>query len=271
MVQDVLVKSLEMRRAGTTKVPKVTQLWKAKFPRWWIIMIKSRDTYTPEQTEEKEPHQSEEEGIALLNSYRDRLNKNDNLVFLEMFELLITKMSTIETSIRSIKSEQKQVSKRLQQLENNLECFGQTIDEIDEDVENISEMNLKLVETVLKCEDKASSMQKNMESMVSKSLKGEMLVRGFDVNPQLNLRNQVQDFIKAKLKIKKKITVTSVHNIGKKTTSPVWFKLEDPDDALMLLQSAKNLKGKTTRMESRMCYNSFSANQIEKNKHTIGT
>ena len=188
----------------------------------------------------------EDEGIKLLDSYRKRLEENDQTVFLEMFELLITKMANIEKSMMSVQQKQLEVSEKVQQLENSLDYFGQTVDEIGQDFDEIESINMKLTEAVIKCEEEVIKVGANINQLSTTSHKGKFLVFGLDDEDSVDAKESVKKFIKQKLGIddKHNITVTSAHKIGKKPATPIWFKILDPDHVALIFNNVSNLKGK---------------------------
>ena len=201
---------------------------------------KEADHISTEGTEEEE----EDIPVDILDKYKKRLENDDKSVFFDMFQLLITKMSTVQTSIKDMKIKQKQVSEKVAAIERSLEYYAQSMEEMDDDLDGVMNTNIKLVQATVKCEAQIKQLEEKTKQIVKIQNKGSFLVHGLALNGENDCKKQVEEFLKETMEIENDIKVVSAHFIGRKLNSPIWFRVEDVDDVLTILTNSSNLKGK---------------------------
>ena len=208
-----------------------------------------------------------DEVVDVLGRFKKRLDEEDKTVFYDMFELLITKMSTVQAEIKGVKETQSKVSEKFTQIEHALDFYAQSIEEIDADLEDVTNMNVKIVQATLKCDDVMTRMQSSAKMMAQSLTKGAFLIHGLDINKEDTVKSQVTSFFEQKMLIPKdKVKVTSAHPIGKKANSPIWFKLEDPDDTAVIYEHMSNLKGKKNSNDRGFRLQEFTDEQTRESK-----
>ena len=90
-----------------------------------------------QQNKDKESVEDEDFEDDILQKYKDRLDANDNTVFYDMFELIITKISTVQGSIRKVRKVQKALNGKMNVTERNLDVCLQSIDDLDAEVDDL--------------------------------------------------------------------------------------------------------------------------------------
>ena len=195
--------------------------------------------------------QGEEIDIGILEEYKKRLDSKDNSVFYDMFELIITKLAVMQSSMAQVKNDQKQLNDRVSGLEHIVDVCTQSIDDMDGEINEVQDMNMKLIQSIIKCEDTMSATNKNVSKLAGRFNRGSFIVFGVEPQEEQTIRDAVEDFIKKGLEITEGLSVQSVHKMGKSRNAPIWFKLQDPDDTptiflnLKKLKDKKNVKGKS--------------------------
>ena len=111
-----------------------------------------RDKTVIENTEEN----PSAEDVDLIEQYKKRLQDEDQTVFYDMFEVLLTKLSVMETSIKRIRSEQDSLTLKVHDIESTLTQQDVTNTAVNNEIDEVSAMNLKLVEASIKCENSIS-------------------------------------------------------------------------------------------------------------------
>ena len=141
----------------------------------------------------------------ILENFKKRLERNDNSLFYDMFEILLTKMATIESSMSRIKQEQVRLSKKISIVENSTDYIGNTIDEMDVDVSDLIDGNMKLTSAAIKAENEIFSLQERVESLDIKTNKGCLTISGILLSEDESCKKAVQSFCKEKLGLPKKV------------------------------------------------------------------
>ena len=191
-----------------------------------------------QQTEQSDQNED------ILEQFKKRLDDDDKTVVYDMFELLITKMTTVQESIKEVKGQQIQVSQKVATIEKSLDFYAQSIEEIDVDMDDVANMNVKIVQAVIKGEEEIEKVKSQTKRVLKIQNKGSFLVHGIETNAEESYKTQVTNFLKHKMMITKSIEISSAHTIGKRKNSPIWFKLADPDDIAVIFEHVSNLKDK---------------------------
>ena len=108
--------------------------------------------------------------VKLLQSFKDRLEEDDKTVFYDMFELMITKMSCIESNLEEVKAEQVEINGKIDQMETVMASYEHSINEMGDDVAEVADMNIKLVQATVKCDENfkiVASKVKNLATSIS--------------------------------------------------------------------------------------------------------
>ena len=196
-----------------------------------------------------------QEAAELLDKYKERLEKNDTTVFYNMFELMIMKMASIESSVNSIQEEQVRINERISIAENSIEYIGNTIDEVDEDVAGLMDSNLKITDAIIKIDSETSSMKDKILQLDTTQLKGCFTLSGLIVEKNSACKEAIGNFLAQQMGIKKTIKITSAHKIS--NSNMIWFKIEDPDNTTIILKSAAKLKNKQNSEGKNYYINEF--------------
>ena len=140
----------------------------------------TKESIDKEGSEESqtEDEQEAETDIDLLEKFKRRLEQDDRSVFYDMFELLITKMGTVEAMIQQVKNEQKSLKDRVSEVEKSLAFLDQNQEEMSSDKDKISAMNLKLVEVSIRSENEVASVKQKMHNLAKQMRKGEFILKG---------------------------------------------------------------------------------------------
>ena len=197
--------------------------------------------------------------LQVLQKYKDRLNNDDKSVFFDMFELLITKMSVIENSITNLKTQQKEVNKKVRDFETSLSFADKSVQDLAIDVNEIAQTNATLIETTIKCEQTLNIVDQSVENLSRSIKKGEFLLYGVEKDDEKTEITLVQEFLKQMLEVE--VVVISAHSIGKKLNSPIWFKIQDNDKIALIFKNASKLKGKQNRFKQRYSVREFTTDK----------
>ena len=146
-----------------------------------------------------------------------------------MFELIITKLSTVQNNIKYVKNSQDRMSVRVSELEQYADVLLQSLDDAEDAINDISDMNLKLVQAAIKSEEQIDSTKKAIQALSSRCNKGAFIVNGLVVPKDKSVQDTVSGFIKDVLKVPFKVKLTSAHRMGNARNAPTWFRISDPD------------------------------------------
>ena len=179
--------------------------------------------------------------LAEIETLQKSVAEKDPSVFYDMFELLLTKLSTIHDSVREIKKDQQEVSSKLFVLESSMEYMGNTIDEMDEDLGAVSDMNIKLVQATVKCEDEIIAAKEKVAKIDRALMKGCLVIKGLVIDDVRKVGKEViSEFFASKLKIEKKVEIATVSTMK---NGSLWVRLTDANDIGLIFSHVSNLKG----------------------------
>ena len=216
----------------------------------------SQESDSEEEHDQQDPHNTViekpmDEAVVKLSEYKERLEAQDNSVFYDMFELMITKMSTVQEAVTAVKQEQKALNKKVSALESSIEKQNETAINLTSEIEDVVSNNAKLIESTLKFERNFSYVNTSMKNLQKVIRKGEFLVHGIMIDEDLTYKEMVENFLKQVMKIDDDLEVVSAHPMGKKLNSPIWFKIHDPDDTATIFENVSNLKEKVNAKKAR--------------------
>ena len=189
------------------------------------------------------------EEINILDNFKKRLEDDDKTVIGDMFELLITKMSKIESEITTVKRTQKKVSEKVTTLENSLDFYGQSIDELDADIVDLGNANCNVVQSIIKIEAESTGMKKRLLAKDRQYNKGFLVIKGIEIKKDSTLKQDVSDFFKKVMKIESDITIATVRKIAKSKGAPLLIKLRHPEEVGLIYSNVSNLKGKKNKFK----------------------
>ena len=206
---------------------------------------------TNESSENNEQVQEEmkEKDVDLLMKFKKRLEDDDKTVFYDMFELMITKMSCIEANLTDVKVKQEGLSSKVAILENVMGRYEQNVTEMEDDVADVSDMNIKLVQATIKCDENYRIVAKKVKSISRAVNKGMYICYGLANKKGSNAKETVMKFFKEKLGLKEtsEVCVTTAYMIGKKDHSPIVFQLQDPNDVGRVFTKMTDIKPKNAK------------------------
>ena len=119
--------------------------------------------------------------------------------------------------------------------------------DINTEIEEIANMNSKLVEVAIKQDNVLEQTKKEVKKLVKTVHKGEFLITGIERRKDRTHKQQVEHFIAKALEISTDVNVVSAHPVGKRVSAPMWFRLEDPDDIALIFTHVSNLKEKVNK------------------------
>ena len=202
--------------------------------------LNSKNTDKQGEDGEKDEEQPED----IIDRFKRRLDQEDKTVFYDMFELIITKLSTTQMSIQKVRNAQKALESKVEALNNTIDVCTQSVDDIDAEIDEINDVNMKLVQAAVKLESQYEELNKNQKMMNMRTNKGCYILNGISVKKDETAKDAVARFIKTLLEITVEIPVVSAHKMGNASHAPIWFKLEDPDDAARIFKNIAKLKDK---------------------------
>ena len=194
---------------------------------------------TNQQEEAKEENEDQ-----LISGYKKRLQQNDNTVMFEMFELLLTKLSQMETNIKCMKRVQNSVSNKVRRLTTKHNTASVEVNEI-------GKITTSLVKATVKCEQEMIDISKKVEKIQSRQCKGGLYFHGIPEQQDELVSETIESFFKDQMQMSDPVEVTSVYRIGKKVDAnrkqhrPIYVKLYSADEVGYVFAHAKNLAGKT--------------------------
>ena len=229
----------------------------------------SRTEEEPKQkkTNSEEAEPEDEIDLSIIDRFKKRLDEQDSTVFYDMFKLIITKLSTVQQSIKKVKLDQQGISDKVSLLEKNVNVLFQTIDDYDAEVEDVNETNVKLIQAVIKNERDIVSTKNELEKLHSRINRGCFILKGLILKKDDEVKDTVSEFLKNKLKIEKEVKVVSAHKMGNAKYAPIWFQVEDPDDIAIIYKQTSNLKDVTNAAGKKYSVRSYSSEQ-QKEKST---
>ena len=180
--------------------------------------------------------------FKVLEEFKERLDNDDKTVVYDMFELLLTKMTSVQENIKEVKEKQQKVSEKVSIIEKAIDFYAQSLEEIDVDLDDVTNTNLKLLQATIKCEAEIIKTQEQTKVLTKNVNKGTFLIHGLILKENANCKVQVETFLHKVVKTSEEVEVVSAHVIGKKANSPIWFKVLDPDHVANILSNTSNLK-----------------------------
>ena len=159
--------------------------------------------------------------------------------------------------MKRIKKTQVSVNDKIQAMENSLEYYGQSIDEIDADIDDVNDANLRVMESIVKTEDMITQLKSRCQSIETNANKACIVIKGIVQETGKSMKQSVKEFLKHKLEITKEVGVVSVHRMAKNKASPWWIKLQDPDDEQIIFTSTSNLKDKVNKFDKKFQVRKF--------------
>ena len=205
--------------------------------------------------DEKEPSDEDKDGkiaekdVDILQTFKTRLESDDKTVFYDMFELLITKMSCIETTLAKVKEEQKGVNSKIANIENAMTVYEQEMNDIGDDIGEISDTNVKIVQATIKCDENFRIAAKKIKSLSRALYKSTYICYGLANKKADDAKETITKFLKERLKFKEteEIQITTAFMIGKKDHSPIVFQLQDPNDCRKIFYRLNETKPKNKK------------------------
>ena len=212
-----------------------------------VTNTKQQQVDNAEQNEVEDGEEKEEDVIDLkvLDQYKSRLDEGDQHVYYNMFEMIITKLAVVQNSIKEVREEQNQINTSIESIGRTLDVCVQSIDDIDAEVDEVNDANVKLVESVIKIDDKITALDADIHKIVTENNKGSFIVNGYYIDKKDDAKENLQSFFKQQMEITDGLELTSAHKMGNAFNSPVWFRLKDPNDVATVYDHVKNLKDKT--------------------------
>ena len=214
---------------------------------------------TPEEENEKNQKDPTEDptedpksiqGEDILESYKKRLDEDDKSVFYDMFELLITKLTTFEDTIKEIKTEQVQVSQQITHIQETIKTSVQAINEMDTDIADVSNTNIKLIQAAMKAEEEIEVNKKCAIKLREMINVGTLVFKGVVLEKDVDLKESVKKFLKNVMKLKvDKIEITSAQKMGKSKAAPLLVKFQDPNDIKLIFDNVSSLKNKKNKFD----------------------
>ena len=200
----------------------------------------NHDTQSPEM---------QKNDVEVLTQFKTRLEADDKTVVYDMFELMITKMSCIETSLNKVKNVQGSLTKKITALENAMGSYERDINEMEEDVAEVSDMNIKLVQAAIKCDENFRTVASKVKNVTRAMNKGCYICYGLANKKNDVAKETIKKFCSGTLGLKdqEEINITTAYMIGKKDHSPIVFQLQDPNDAQKIFAKITDKKPKNVK------------------------
>ena len=183
--------------------------------------------------------------------------------FYDMFELIITKISTVQNSLREVREEQVQINERIDQVSNTTDVVSQIVDDLDKEVEEMTDTNLKIMQATIKVEDTVHVIEKNVVRLTDKINKGCFIINGAE---EVDAKEEIKNFFKNQLELQEEIEVQSAHKMGKAKYAPIWFKLSDPNDAAKIYKNISKLKDKENANKKKYKLREFTSDEMKELK-----
>ena len=215
-----------------------------------------------ENEEELQRIKDEEELIA---DYKIRLQNKDNTVVFNLFEMLIEKMQQVQDDIRSMKTRQNTVSRKLKSLESNLN--GKVNKEDVEHIHETKSQTILLTQAIVKQEQSFLDVQSKVGKLEKLVTRGTFVINGIPEDKDEDPIGLVIDFLSNKMSIEPEIPIMSAHRIGTGKKRLLWFKITDPDDTSLIYQHMKNLKDRKNKFDEAYRINEqFTEGEREKRR-----
>ena len=157
----------------------------------------------------------DEEEEEIIKQYKQRLQNDDNMIIFELFEMMLTKMNTIQDSIRNIKMEQKNINDKVTALESAMTYLGLEATKFEEEIGDIARSNIKLIQATVKCEKELGNVKDKVNKVETSVNKGCLTVSGISNSEGEQVKEILADFFKKKMKITQEIVIASAHGLGK--------------------------------------------------------
>ena len=120
----------------------------------------------------------------VIQEFKERLDNQDHSVFYDMFELLIVKLSSVQNEVVLVQKDQASLNTKVSNIQHNLQMCVNSIDEMDEELGEVTDTNLKLVQTAVKVEAEVEDVKTSIEVMRNKSHKGSFIINGLDYSAE---------------------------------------------------------------------------------------
>ena len=220
----------------------------------------------PEEGEEKK--ESIEFGEQLLEQYKKRLDENDNSVFYDMFELIITSLASVHKEIRTVKTEQAELNRKVCEVERTIDVYTQSIDDLDTEMSEVNDVNIKLIQAIISNEERVCATAKSLNKIANRWNRGSFIINGVHPKTGQEPKEAIQSFFKEQLEIPEDnpIQLQSAHMMGSSRMAPIWFKLLDPDDTARIFENVSKLKGKTNDKGKSYKLREFSSEEVRAKK-----
>ena len=101
---------------------------------------------------------NDELNVEIIDQFKKRLQEKDESVFYDMFKVIITKLSTVQNELKEVKNNQSSINDRICELERVVDVCTQSLDDIDAEIDDINDANLKHVQALIKVEGLMSVM-----------------------------------------------------------------------------------------------------------------
>ena len=202
----------------------------------------------------------------VIENFRKRLQEKDTDVFYDMFELIITKVSTVQNNLKEVRSQQGTINDRIDILSNAVDVIAQSVDDIDVEIEEVNDANFKLVQAAMKLESRVDESDNTLNKLTARINKGSLILNGLILDRSKTAKECVQEFIKQQLEIEDEVPIIAAHQMGKAKNSPVWFKLQNPDDVAVLYKNVAKLKGKVNSRNKKYLLREFTSEAEKERK-----
>ena len=211
-----------------------------------------------EQSSEPETSRARtEEEEELIVSYKQRLQQQDNTVVFELFELLLEKMTNVQIKIGEVKDQCEKVSGKVRHLESAYRSLKRKSNSVRKELDETVEGNLKLVQSVVRCEQDVEDITNKTEKCESLMYRGCITISGIVENDNENLLSLVSEFLNDKLEIEETLDIVTMYRLGSSVNRPIFVRFLDPNDANYVLSQRGKLKEKKNQKKKPFYVNEY--------------
>ena len=214
----------------------------------------------------KEAKNDADFGLEILEKFKERMEEEDKDVVYDMFEMILTKLVTMQDGFKTMQETQNELNSKVSEIENNIDVQSQTIDDLDIEMEETNETNMKLIQAVIKNESNIDNVKSEIEKLLKRLNKGTFIIHGVYVGKDQTAKEAIKNFIKEKLEVQEEVEIISAHKMGAAKAAPIWFQLLDADDTALIFKNIKKLKDKTNERDKPYRLQEFGSELVRAQK-----
>ena len=167
----------------------------------------------------------------------------------EMFEMMIEKMSQVQTKIYSLETELSYLEKGQKEVKKIAQKSQKQSKDLNIEVNRMSESTLDLIQVAAKLENDVKSVSDRVEKLDRRMMKGWIVVKGVRETEDEDTKQTLANFFSTQMEIHENLQIQTAFRVGKGKYRLIHAKLFDPGDISKIYAHVHKLKDKKNEID----------------------